>query len=212
MLLTRKGLLSSLSWTFKLLTSNLCVKRLFHMEGYYTSPSATAFSRASNTSLAGNWCLMHWKSSKIARGWDWGELFPLLLVGERSPPFSYSQIATELCREMQKEGLHLGGQGTDMLTYFYHRHVLDISRRPKPSFVQCVLQTYSWKMGFYRLGESACLCHRAVWVGVPQLGHGAWWCAGWMSGDGFYSHLGLGEHARSAQNMRGHAGPHRRFV
>lgn len=182
------------------------------MEGYYTSLSTTAFSRASNTSLAGNWLLMHWKSSKIARGWDWGELFPLLLVGKWSPPFSYSQIATELRTEMQKEGLCLGGQRTDMLTYFHYRHVLDISCRPKPSFVQCVLQTCNWKVVFYRLGESLCLCCRAVWVGVPQLIHGAWWCAGWVSGEGFYSRLGLGECARSAQNMRGHTGPHRRSV
>lgn len=132
MLLTRKGLLSSLWQTFKLLTSNLCVKRLFHVEGYYTSPSATASSRASNTSQAGKWCLMCWKSSKIARGWNWGELSPLLLrEGKWSPPrsplFSYSQIASELRTEMQKGGLRLGGQGTDILSYFCYHHVLDQS-------------------------------------------------------------------------------------
>lgn len=159
MLLTRKGLLSSLSRTFKLLTSNLCVKRLFHMEGYYTSPSASAFCRASNTSLAGNLCLMRWKSSKIARGWDWGELSPpLLLEGKwsppQSPPISCSQIASELHTETLKGGLHLGVQGTDILSYFYYHHVLDVSCRPKPSVVQHVVQTYNWKMGIYRLGKS----------------------------------------------------------
>lgn len=52
-------------------------------------------------------------------------------------------IASELCTETQKGGLRLGGQGTDILSYFYYHHVLDVSHRPKPSFVQHVVQTYN---------------------------------------------------------------------
>lgn len=131
MLLTRKGLLWSLSWTFKLLTSNLCVKWLFHMEGYYTSLTATAFNRASNTSLAGNWCLMHWKRSKIARGRDWRKLSSLLLLKCKwSPLFSGSLIASELCTETWKRGLCLGGQETDILSYFYHHLLCSVICKP----------------------------------------------------------------------------------
>lgn len=131
MLLTRKGLLWSLSWTFKLLTSNLCVKWLFHMEGYYTSLTATAFSRASNTSLAGNWCLMRWKRSKIARGWDWRKLSSLLLLKCKwSPLFSYSLIASEPRTETWKRGLCLGGQKTDILSYFYHHLLCSVICKP----------------------------------------------------------------------------------
>lgn len=121
MLLTRKGLLWSLSWTFKLLTSNLCVKWLFHTEGYYTSLSASAFSRASNTSLAGNWCLMLWKRSKTARGWGLKKAcLPFFCWSVNEVPYFLIAWLHLNSIQMWKRGLCLVGQERDILSYFYH--------------------------------------------------------------------------------------------